>query len=82
MKWELYPEVIAFPEDGVSPCWTLFLHRAEYVKEWGFLRRANPPHHSDPSLIFTPYTRKRDDELPEWWLRVPKGRDEPRRRPA
>lgn len=52
-----------------APCWTLFFHRAEYVKEWGFLR----------GQVFIPYIRTRTDEMPDWWVRVPKGRDEPRR---
>ena len=35
----------------------------------------------DPTLsqFFTPYTYTRDDEMPDWWNRVPKGRNEPRR---
>jgi len=52
-----------------EPCWTLFFHRAEYVKEWGFLR----------GQVFIPYVRTRNDETAYWWKRVPKGRNEPRR---
>lgn len=55
-----------------SPCWTLFFHRAQYVKEWGFLR----------GQVFLPYVRTKSDEMPDWWSRVPKGRNEPRRAPS
>lgn len=60
------------------PCWTLFFHRAEYVKEWGFWRRF-PVSGSDEAALFTPYIRRRTDEMPDWWNRVPKGCNEPRR---
>jgi len=60
------------------PCWTLFFHRAEYVKEWGFLRRFPVADNADAKM-FTPYIRTRTDEMPDWWNRVPKGRDEARR---
>ena len=61
-----------------APCWTLFFHRTEYVKEWGFWRPF--PTGTDPGAkMFTPYIRTRSDEMPDWWNRVPKGRNEPRR---
>lgn len=62
---------VVLPHVGLYefPCWTLFFHRAEYVKEWGFLR----------GQVFIPYIRTRSDEMPDWWNRVPKGRNEPRR---
>lgn len=67
-----------FPQDGVKPCWTLFFHREKYVKEWGFWRSAGFTS-KGVSAEFYPYIRRRDDERPDWWKRVPKGRDEPRR---
>lgn len=64
-----------------APCWTLFFHRAKRTKGWGFLREQ--PGDFDAYVgrlsIFTPYTYTRTDEMPDWWIRVPKGRDEPRR---
>lgn len=64
-----------------QPCWTLFFHRAKRTKGWGFLREQ--PGDFDAYVgrlsIFTPYTYTRTDEMPDWWIRVPKGRDEPRR---
>lgn len=47
----------------------LFCGRAEYVKEWGFLR----------GQVFIPYVRTRSDETAYWWKRVPNGRNEKRR---
>lgn len=71
---------VVLPHVGLHefPCWTLFFHRAEYVKEWGFLR-LQTPHHEARIQEFTPYVRTRTDEMPDWWNRVPKGRNEPRR---
>ena len=63
---------IRYADEFEYPCWTLFFHRAEYVKEWGFLR----------GQVFIPYIRTRSDEKADWWKRVPKGRDEARRQSA
>lgn len=71
-----------------QPCWTLFFHRAAKVKAWGFWREAKV---SDlvigddghlvgkQGAVFVPYVYTRTDEVADWWNRVPKGRDEPRR---
>lgn len=74
---------VVLPHVGLHeyPCWTLFFHRAAKVKQWGFLRQT--PMHTPTGWrviqLFTPYVYTRADEMPDWWTRAPKGRDEPRR---
>ncbi len=75
-----------------TECWTLFIHRAQDDgRRWGFLR----PFHTGGTLardgsiierrveqVFTPFAYPGGaTSSGEWWKRVPKGRDEPNRRP-
>jgi hypothetical protein len=69
-------------------CWTLFIHRqADAGRRWGFLRRQSfrsgfASSDVTNALIFTPFTYPGGGTSSgEWWKQVPKGRDEPRRKP-
>jgi hypothetical protein len=61
-------------------CWTLFWHKAEYVKPWGFLR----PIEGQTATMWVPYNYPKDGKgTPDaWWETVPRGKNEPRRMPA
>lgn len=72
-------------ETAPTECWTLFIHRAQdRGRRWGFLRTAPVlnPVTEEPRLAFTPYTYPGGGTSSgQWWTLVPKGRDEPRRKP-
>lgn len=61
-------------------CWTLFWHKAEYVKPWGFLR----PLDGEPAVMWVPHNYPKDGKGTPgaWWETVPRGKNEPRRMPA
>ena len=63
---------VVLPENG--DVWTLFVHRVGRVKSWGFLRAAGA------GWRWTPYSYLHEMAYLDWWLHVPKGRDEPRRK--
>lgn len=67
VRWQSTPQ----------PCWSLFFHRAAYVKPWGFLRRME----GYTSLIWVPHNYPGDggSSLQPWWKTAPKGKNEPRR---
>ena len=58
-------------------CWTLFWHRAKYVKPWGFLR----PQDGDTTVMWVPHNYPKDGAgTPDaWWRSVPRGKNESRR---
>lgn len=65
-----------------GPVWTLFAHRAAYVKPWGFLQ----PHAGDKRLrVWRPfnYAEGGDGRAAPgaWWNSCPTGAFEPRRAP-
>ena len=75
----LKPDAQGMPVAFEKPCWSLFFHRAKYVKTWGFMRRW-------PNAA-TMLWSKHGEQDPQsggtdWWHRAPKGRDEPRRMAA
>lgn len=49
------------------PCWTLFFHSKDNVKQWGFLF---PLRHGMPNgeMIFKPYEYSREGSQIYWWL--------------
>jgi len=60
-------------------CWTLFFHRAKYVKPWGFLKpRGNGS--QDTAQVWYPWNYPKDGKgtSSDWWLTAPKGRDSKR----
>jgi hypothetical protein len=61
-------------------CWTLFWHRAEYVKPWGFLR----PLEGETAVMWVPHNYPKDGTGTPgaWWQSVPRGRNEARRMPS
>ena len=66
--------------EGIQqPCWTLFFHKAEYVKAWGFLR----PKADSKAMTWVPFNFPLDGTATstEWWKSASKGRNEPRRMP-
>lgn len=63
----------------VCPCWTLFAHRATYVKPWGFLRHSL--HTTQMVWIPFNYPDSGVGTNDPWWLRSPRGCAESRRRP-
>lgn len=62
------------------PCWTLFFHRAENVKPWGFLK--HEPTSGSATWRAHNFPQDGQSTADAWWLTVPKGRDEPRRMAA
>lgn len=60
-----------------QPCWTLFFHAAEYSKPWGFLKMRD----STGMGYWKPWNWPSNGmgSSKPWWLKAPKGRDEPRR---
>ena len=65
--------------DGVwynhtQPCWTLFFHKAENHKRWGFLRKL-------PGIDHLVYVHH-ESSTSTWWREVPTGKYETRRMPA
>ena len=69
-----------------TECWTLFIHREQKQgRRWGFLRPIDwfdGPDPGDPTLNFVPFTYPGGKTSSgQWWKSVPKGRDEPRRKP-
>lgn len=62
------------------PCWSLFVHRAAYVKPWGFLRYFASVGYS----TWLPWNYPDGDgrgKSGQWWKTAPLGRFEPRRAP-
>lgn len=78
---DTFHRVILHPEgwDKLTPCWTLFFHRAAYTKPWGFLR----PLEGEKVLMWWPHNFPKDGQATsgEWWNEVPQGRFESRRAP-
>lgn len=75
-----------------TECWTLFIHREQKQgRRWGFLRpfyvggvvdRDGVQVRSDVQHAFVPFTYPGGKTSSgQWWKSVPKGRDEPRRKP-
>ena len=64
----------------LQTCWTLFWHKAEYVKPWGFLR----PIEGETATMWVPHNYPKDGKGTPgaWWETVPRGKNEPRRMPA
>jgi hypothetical protein len=62
----------ALPDPELRPCWTLFLHKADYEKPWGFLRQKG-----QLGMTFTPYPYKAGETSGEkgWWITAPTGRE-------
>lgn len=60
-----------------QPCWSLFFHRAAFVKPWGFLR----PMAGQTSLTWVPHNSPGTGGSSQqpWWLTAARGKDEPRR---
>jgi hypothetical protein len=63
--------------DTFKPCWTLFFHRADYTKPWGFLR----PIEGEHPMVWWPHNHPQDGTgTPDaWWDKVPRWLNEPRR---
>ena len=57
---------------GVDPCWTLFFHRAENAKTWGFYQSIDG--HPE-ALLFVPYQYTREGNQRDWWLTAPTGKE-------
>lgn len=71
-----------------SECWTLFIHREQHGdRRWGFLRKQSfrtgfAGAEVQAFDVFTPFTYPGGaTRSGQWWTKVPKGRDEPRRLP-
>ncbi|MFL9912065.1 hypothetical protein [Paraburkholderia sp. RL17-337-BIB-A] len=65
---------VVLPLDrGVNSVWTLFIHRAERAKSWGFLRDKG-----QIGMMYVPHKPGPDDA---WWIGAPRGRYEVRRMP-
>ncbi|WP_265299849.1 hypothetical protein [Verminephrobacter eiseniae] len=64
---------------GPGHCWTLFWHRAQYVKPWGFLRSVK----GDTALMWAPHNHPQDGNGTPgaWWQTVPRGKNESHRVP-
>lgn len=62
------------------PCWTLFFHRAEYVKPWGFMKAEE--NGTSATWRAHNFPGNGHSTADAWWLTAPKGRDEPRRMQA
>lgn len=60
------------PGNDLLPCWTLFFHRAEKVKKWGFLKSLKLPNGAE---IFTPYSYSHEGNQDNWWLTAPTRRE-------
>lgn len=71
--------VLPVIETVEQPCWTLFFHRAELVKPWGFLR----PMEGHTSMFWVPhnYPRSGAGSGDRWWLWMPKGKNTNGRQP-
>jgi hypothetical protein len=66
-------------------CWTLFFHRAAYIKPWGFLRHLSSEgteKKGDSARIWVPYNYPGDGTGTNdpWWKNVAQGKFEKRRR--
>ena len=59
--------------DKAQSCWTLFVHSAERVKAWGFLK----PMTGDPSIVWVPWNYPANGAASsgEWWKTAPLGRN-------
>src|SRR6218665_2864936 len=64
---------------GPGHCWTLFWHRAQYVKPWGFLRSLE----GETALMWVPHNHPKDGSGTPgaWWQTAPNGKNEPHRVP-
>lgn len=65
---------------GGRPVWSLFAHRAAYVKPWGFLK-ASP---TTNTASWVPFNFPHGDGTAppgQWWKTAPAGAFEPRRAP-
>lgn len=68
---------VVLPTDrGVHEVWTLFAHRAQDIKPWGFLRDLGLL-----GFIYTPCSYPQGVKQSEWWKTAPRGRFETRRMP-
>lgn len=59
---------VILPHAG-NDVWTLFAHRAQDVKKWGFMRDKG-----QLGMVFQPYSYP-SGKNKEWWKTVPKGRE-------
>jgi hypothetical protein len=60
-------------------CWTLFFHRAKYVKPWGFLNAENPLGFKPPSVyVWKAWDHDKGGDgtatSSDWWHTAPQGR--------
>ena len=72
-------ELNGSPNGRSRSCWTLFAHRAAYVKPWGFLRLSP----DEDKTVWVPFNHPGNGvgTNDPWWLRSPRGCAEPRRMP-
>lgn len=67
-------------DDNVAErtCWTLFFHRAEYVKPWGFMERVNMGLVLGQMTVWTPWNKDSGGDgaatSGQWWHTAPQGR--------
>lgn len=61
---------VVMPE-GQRECWTLFIHSARDVKQWGFLQDS----HIDDVLVWMPYGYDGKPKDNRWERKAPKGRE-------
>ena len=66
------------PELTERPCWTLFFHRAAYVKPWGFLCKGIDRENSNGVAIWLPWNHDNGGDgtgtSSDWWNTAPQGR--------
>jgi hypothetical protein len=69
-----------------KPCWTMFFHRAKYVKPWGFLNAENPLGFKPPSVyVWKAWDHDKGGDgtatSSDWWHTAPQGRFTKTRQP-
>jgi hypothetical protein len=72
--------ILAQVDNRERHCWTLFFHRATYIKPWGFLR----PIEGHTYVMWVPHNFPKDGAgTPNpWWNQAPVGNFESRRLPC
>lgn len=66
---DTFHRVILPADHGVHECWTLFAHRAQDSKSWGFLRDVN----IEGCQVFEEYRYNGGAKPIDWWLTAPIG---------
>lgn len=60
----------------VPECWTLFIHRENRVRHWGFIKK----HPTENTMVYMPHAYTNNvKNLGKWWKTAPKGREIPNR---